>query len=87
MTDITIRIQQKFDSDKRYRTLVLLQRSDRPKYWTFHCVNCKQVVAELANHDVYALNDMYNPQDTSNHVVGIPCSSPLCRRWYYFLLQ
>lgn len=71
--------------DKNYRTLVLLQRTDRPKYWTFHCVNCRMPVAHLVNKEIKAITDFYNPQDTSNEAVEVRCSS--CKRFYSFQLN
>lgn len=75
------------EADRRYRTLVSLQRSDRPKYWSFYCPHCKSFVAELNNTDIFALNDFYNPQSAKNTSVGMRCNGTYCRRWYFFVLQ
>jgi hypothetical protein len=73
--------------DHKYRTLVLLQRSDRPRYWSFHCPNCKAFVAELNNTDVHAMADFYNPQSADNRSVGVRCSGAYCKRYYFFVLS
>ncbi len=74
------------EKDREYRTLVLLQRSDRPRYWTFHCPNCQQPMAHLSGRDVVSLTDFYNPQSAENGSVGIRCPGAFCKRWYYFQL-
>jgi len=87
MTEIRIVKLFNEEQDRRYRTLVLLQRTDRPKYWTFHCMNCQQPIAELNGTDVYAMTDFYDPHNASNASVGMRCPSPMCKRWYFFQLK
>jgi len=86
MTEIRIVNIYNQEPDRRYRTLVQLRREDRPKYWRFHCVACQQPICELGSCNVYALTDFYDPQDASRALVGMRCSSPMCKRWYYFEL-
>lgn len=88
MNNLTIQVVRGYEEpDRKYRTLVTLQRADRPKYWTFHCPNCQQPMAELNGTDLFSLEDFYNPQSAENRAVGIRCPGPHCRRWYYFQLQ
>lgn len=86
--DVHIRVVGGYEEkDRKYRTLVMLQRSDRPRYWTFHCPNCQQPIAELNNRDIYSMTDMFNPLSTANGGVGTRCPGPNCRRWYFFQLN
>lgn len=73
--------------DRQYRMLILLQRTDRPRYYSFHCFNCKTLVAELAGSNVFAAEDFYNPQSTTNASVGIRCNGKYCHRYYFFQLK
>ena len=75
------------EPDRRYRVLVQLRREDRPKYWTFHCPHCQQPMCELGGANVIGMTDFYDPQDASRAVVGMRCSSPMCKWWYYFELS
>lgn len=75
------------EPDRQYRTLVMLQRSDRPKYWIFHCPNCQQPMAHLSNRDIIAISDFYDHQSTTNGAVGVRCPGAYCKRWYYFQLN
>lgn len=77
--------------DRRYRMLVSLIRSDRPKYWNFLCVNCSSKVVELQNYDVIGLDDFYDPQNPNNAGVGRHCKGTLptgapCQYSYFFKL-
>ena len=79
--------------DRRYRVLVTLIRSDRPRYWTFKCFNdgCDYKVAELQNYEVIAINDFYDPQNIANSGVGRHCKGTLpngqaCPYSYFFQL-
>ena len=90
MNTIEIAFLTKNVPDRRYRVLVSLQRSDRPKYWFFHCTNCGAKVCELQNQEVVALQDFYDPQNVNNGGVGIRCKGAAmgeyCRYWWYFNL-
>lgn len=74
--------------DKRYRILVMLQRSDRPNYWVFSCPHCKHDVYELTNCEIESMSDLVamgtNPTDV---LVGSRCDGPYCRYYYYFKLN
>lgn len=81
------------ERDLRYRILVNLVRSDRPRYWTWHCPNCQMRVAELANADVMSCSDIIDMKNQEKTLVGVRCGgrSPLgvgrCDTWYYFNLS
>lgn len=77
------------EQDKRYRVLVLLQRTDRPRYYDFHCPMCQMKVCELSGSDVLALQDV---MDTNSlPLVGVRCDGRYqggyCRVYYYFTLS
>lgn len=78
--------------DKRYRVLVSLIRSDRPRYWNFLCFICGSKVVELQNYDVYGIDDFHDPQNINNAGVGKHCKGTLpgglpCQYSYFFRLQ
>ena len=80
------------EQDRRYRMLVNLQRSDRPRYWKFLCVNCGSFIAELQGFEAIGLNDFYDPQNPQNASIGRHCKGTLptgqaCPYSYYFVLQ
>lgn len=75
------------EPDRRYRVMILLQRSDRPHYWTFACPHCKHDVAEIMNADVEAISDIVSMENANNIGIGIRCDGPYCRYWYYFKLN
>lgn len=74
------------EHDQRYRILVSLHRSDRPKYWMFSCPNCKADVCEMMNTDIIALSDLIDINDMDIAGNGLRCPGKYCRRWYYFSL-
>lgn len=94
---IRVEITQTFLSipDKRYRCLVTLMRSDRPRYWVFKCMNddCTGKIVEIQNMDVFTIDDFYDPQNINNtgigkHCKGILASSGLpCNYSYFFNVQ
>ena len=92
---IRVEITQTFDitvPDNRYRCLVMLMRSDRPKMWTFSCVRCGTKVCELMNSEVYAIDDFYDPQNMNTMGAGRHCKGRLkdgssCPYTYFFNLQ
>lgn len=53
-------------ADRRYRIMVTLIRSDRPRYWNFNCMNCGSKVCELVNMEVYDMSDFYDPNNVNN---------------------
>lgn len=81
------------ETDKRYRMLVNLVRSDRPRYWTWHCPHCTMRVAELANAEVMSITDLIDMTNMDKQLVGQRCGgrSPTgmgrCDFWYYFNLS
>lgn len=91
MLDVTIttHTDQPTEADRRYRVLVLLQRSDRPRYYTFHCPQCTMPVCEIVNSDVVALSDLVD-METMDVGTGTRCNGRFngghCRTWYYFTL-
>lgn len=75
------------ENDRRYRVLISLQRSDRPRYWTFSCMNCKSDVCEMVNAEVVATSDLIDMSNLDIMGPGIRCPGKYCRRWYYFNLR
>lgn len=75
------------EPDQRYRTLISLHRTDRPRYWTFSCINCKADICEMVNTDVLAISDLLDMQNVEIAGPGIRCTGRYCRRWYYFNLS
>jgi hypothetical protein len=78
--------------DRRYRCLVTLIRSDRPRYWNFNCHNCGSKVVELMNLEVLAIDDFYDSQNTDNAGVGRQCkgqqdNGQACPYTYFFVVR
>lgn len=78
--------------DNKYKVLVNLQRSDRPRVWSFQCMNCGSKIAELMNQEVYGINDFFDPQNPNNHGIGRQCKGTApngraCPYMYFFQLQ
>lgn len=75
--------------DNRYRVLVTLIRSDRPRYWNFLCFNCGTKIVELQNLEVYGADDFYDPQNVNNSAVGRHCigQEHKCPYSYFFHVQ
>lgn len=86
---LTIRVLRGYEEqDRKYRLLVSLVRSDRPKYYTFHCLFCQQPLVELNGREVVSITDFYNREDASNGGVGLRCPSVNCHgRWYFFQMN
>lgn len=72
------------EDDQRYRIIVNLHRTDRPRYWIYSCSNCKSDVIELNNCEVVSESDVF---DASLSLIGRRCSGKFCRRYYYFNLS
>src|ERR1700741_3220860 len=80
--------------DKRYRCLVTLMRSDRPRYWTFKCFNdgCNYKIVDIQNYEVVGIDDFYDPQNINNAGIGRHCKGILPNGMpfqysYFFHLQ
>lgn len=77
--------------DKRYRCLVTLIRTDRPRYWNFLCFNCGSKIVELQNLDVLSADDFYDPQNVNNSGIGRHCKGLIdgfpCQYSYFFHVQ
>lgn len=72
------------EEDQRYRIVVNLHRTDRPKYWIYSCPNCHADIFELNNCDVISETDIF---DARLSLVGRRCPGKYCRRYYYFNLS
>lgn len=78
--------------DKRYRLLVTLIRSDRPRYWNFLCFNCGSRIAEMQHHEVIGIDDFYDSQNINNYAIGRHCKGTQANRQpcpysYFFHVQ
>lgn len=75
------------ESDRRYRVLVLLERSDKPTNWKLYCIRCQMPVLELINTNVVALTDMVDMEEVDNALIGVRCDGRFeggrCSLWYY----
>lgn len=87
ITKITTTIVMNEEPDRRYRIVVSLHRSDRPKYWIFSCPHCKEDLDEMVNVDIASMSDLLNFDDVSFVGVGRRCPGKHCRYWYYFNLS
>lgn len=84
-------IEIKVEQDRKYRVMVLCQRSDRPLYWTFHCPNCTMPLCEMLNKEIVAMSDLFDMQNINISANGIRCDGRTgngrCNIWYYFTLN
>ena len=91
MDDVTNTTSPDVESDRRYRCLVLLNRSDRPGVWTFHCPRCTMPVAELVNTEATALTDTMEVDNGHLAGVGVRCDGRFqgkrCSIWFYYNLN
>lgn len=76
-------------ADNRYRMLVTLIRTARPRYWNFRCVNCGSKIGEIQNLEVTSIDDFYDPQNVNNTAIGIHCKGleRQCLYSYFFHVQ
>jgi hypothetical protein len=65
-------------TNERYRVLVMLRRSDRPKSYDFHCFRCNMLIAEISGQDVVAFDDAIQVYQKVTH--GVKCQGRLDRR-------
>lgn len=90
MVTITIAGESLPEADRRYRVLVLLNRSDRPRYYTYLCYQCGFPVCEIVNQDVVAEADSLDMSNVTLLGTGVRCDGRYqggkCRIWYYFSL-
>lgn len=75
------------EQDRRYRVLLVLERSDRPTNWKPYCIRCQMPIKmELINADIVSITDMID-MDTTPSVVGVRCDGRYngkhCNFWYY----
>lgn len=92
MNSLEIAFVTRGEPDRRYRILVSLMRSDRPRYWNWLCNNCGAKVVELQNYDIIDMTDFYDPQNLNNAAVGRHCKGTLpsglaCPYTYFFNLH
>ncbi len=90
--EITFKSRLAAVPDKRYRILVTLIRSDRPRYWQFLCSNCGSCIVDLQNLEIYTIDDFYDPQNINNTGIGRHCKGSLsngssCQYSYFFHVQ
>lgn len=82
---------QSQEPDKRYRVLVILQRSDRPRYYDFYCFKCQYKVCELVNTEVRAMQDLVSYEDLHTIGASVRCDGRYqgghCPCWYTFSLS
>jgi len=81
----------KAERDNRYRVMVSMKRSDRPKHWNFRCMNCSNRIAEIDNCDVYDISDFYDPNQTNYAGTTMHCKGvipgtrgTMCPYSYFF---
>ena len=89
--EITFYSAKNIARDRRYRCLVRLIRSDRPRNWNFMCMNCGSKIGELMNYEVIGIDDFYDPSNVANHGVGRHCkgtqpNGQACPYSYFFNL-
>lgn len=87
ITKTVIQIQPLTEDDRRYRALVTLGRSDRPRLWTFHCPQCRRPLAELVNAEVISITDLFDMKDIKNISAGLRCDTRNCHIYWYFNLN
>lgn len=74
--------------DKEYRLLILLQRTDRPHYWSPFCLRCgENLHIDLLKCEIQAISDLVEMETGNNIAIGITCPGRYCRTKYYFKLN
>lgn len=78
------------EQDYRYRMLVILERSDRPQVFVFHCPRCTMRICELVNSEIVAMTDIVDFSNLDKTLVGYRCGGRFqgdrCDLWLYFSL-
>lgn len=78
------------EDDRRYRCMVLLNRTDRPTVFKWHCPRCTMPVVELVGVEYQAITDTMAMDSGQNSAIGVRCDGRFqgkgCRIWYYFSL-
>jgi hypothetical protein len=75
------------NEDHRHIMTFFLRRSDRPKYWEFHCPYCKAKVCELDGVMVFA-RDVWLDSSAGPQLTRCPgTDKKWCRYWYNFILE
>jgi len=46
--------------EERYKVLVMLRQSSRPKSYDFHCFRCNMKICEISGSDVVMFDDAIN---------------------------
>lgn len=89
--EIPAHLRITIEPDRRYRVLVTFGRSDRPRYWTFHCPNCQKPLCEIVNADIQTMTDVIDMSNLENIGNGVRCDGRFqgrrCDIWYYFNLN
>jgi hypothetical protein len=79
------------EDDRRYRCMVLLNRTDRPGVFTWHCPRCTMPVVELTNAEFVAITDTMDMDSGKQSGIGVRCDGRYqgkgCRIWFYFSLN
>lgn len=89
MNTLQIAFVNRGQPDRRYRLMVTLVRSDRPRVWNFLCMNCGAKVCELVNREVYDAVDFYDTKDMElggvlKHCKGSESTGLACPYSYFF---
>lgn len=80
------------EPDRRYRILVNLVRTDRPRYWIWNCPNCQRPIGEMVNAVPVSMTDLIDMNNLDIIAYGRRCDgrSPngvgRCDFWFYFNL-
>lgn len=79
------KVVQSGDEDRRYRMKILLVAARRPKYWVFHCPQCRMFVAELSGN-VISITDVADVNAIADYQPApliVKCRGQ-CHLWFEF---
>lgn len=86
----SFKLETESEPDRRYRMMVLLNRSDRPTHMKFHCPRCTMPVGEIINSEIVAITDAMDISNIDVVGAGVRCDGRYngrrCNVWYYFTL-